>query len=88
MYNQQSTREELGTLLRRKLYKAIHRIAIISHYYPNPYFLEREPLFTTLESGLASLLSNSLFLVDLIKTLNVSNIDFLACDTLLYENWK
>jgi len=24
----------------------------------------------------------------LIKTLNVSNVDFLACDTLLYENWK
>ena len=87
VYNRQSTREELRTLLKSK-FTSINRIGFVSHYSPNPYFLENETLFTTLESGLASLSSNSLLIVDLIKTLNVSNVDFLACDTLLYENWK
>ena len=87
VYNRRSTREELGTLLKSK-FRSINRIAIVSHYSPNPYFLENEPLFTSLDTGLASLSSNSLLIVDLIKTLKVSHVDFLACDTLLYENWK
>jgi len=87
VYNRQSTREELRILLKSK-FTLINRIAIVSHYSPNPYFLENEPLFTTLDTGLASLSSNSLLIVDLIKTLNVVHVDFLACDTLKYENWK
>jgi hypothetical protein len=87
VYNRRSTREELGTLLKSK-FTSINRIVFAFHYSPNPYFLENEPLFTSLDTGLASLSSNSLLIIDLIKTLKVSNVDFLACDTLLHENWK
>ena len=84
VYNRQSTRKELSTLLKSK-FTSINRIVIVSHYSPKPIFLESEPLFDSLE---VSLSPNSLLIIDLIKTLKVSHIDFLACDTLLYENWK
>jgi hypothetical protein len=82
VYNRRSMREELGSLLKSK-FRSINRIVFASHYSPNPYFLENEPLFTSLDTGLASVSSNSLLIVDLIKTLKVVNVVFLACDTLL-----
>jgi DNA-binding beta-propeller fold protein YncE len=48
-------------------------------------FLDRKPLF---ENNKEIISENSQFIINLIKEFNIKNIDFLACDTLNYDNWN
>ena len=57
----------------------IKRLCIIDHFTEDPDFLEEESLFHE---------SNVQFLVQLIQTFQITNIDFLACNTLRSDSWK
>ena len=78
IYDNTSTREQLLDVLTRK-FQNISRIAVVSHYNDQPYFLNNESLF---------LGTNTQFIVDLIKQFHVSNMDFLACNTLQNQDWN
>lgn len=94
VYSRSSSKEELLSLLQSKFtveskyakllteqtpkLRTIKRFAFAFHFSENPYFLD---------TGLFDA-QNTQFMVDMIQTFRVSNIDFLACDTLLYDNWK
>lgn len=85
-YFMKSQRSELLALLRKKFTK-IQRIGIFfESSLENPKsFLQLQSLFSNNETSPYS--PNVQFLIELIKEFKVSNIDFLACNTLLYPNW-
>lgn len=85
-YFMKSQRSELLTLLRKKFTK-IQRIGIFfESSLGNPKsFLQLQSLFSSNETSPYS--PNVQFLIELIKEFQVSNIDFLACNTLQYPNW-
>ena len=68
--------------------KAIERVAICCHEGVNQ-FLENGNFFD-LDSSTNEVLKNpnTQFILDLLKTYNVSNIDFIACNSLKYDSWK
>ena len=78
VYDRFSTRKELLDVLTRKFSK-ISRIAIVSHFSNNPYFVDNTFLFNDMSTQ---------FIIDLIKQFNVSNMDYLACNTLNNLEWK
>ena len=50
-------------------------------------FLDNQPFFEVSSSGIPE--GNLLrFMTDIIREFSISNIDFLACDTLNYANWR
>jgi hypothetical protein len=85
-YFMKSQRSELLALLRRKFTK-IQRIGLFfESSLENPKsFLQLQSLFRNNETSPYS--PNVQFLIELIKEFKVTNIDFLACNTLLYPNW-
>jgi hypothetical protein len=85
-YFMKSQRSELLALLRRKFTK-IQRIGLFfESSLENPKsFLQLQSLFSNNETSPYS--PNVQFLIELIKEFKVTNIDFLACNTLLYPNW-
>ena len=87
-----STREELLTLLTTAGFSNLSRIGLVSETNDNGRvfpFLNGELLFTDSDSnGLSPFSNNMSFVVSLIQTLGITNIDFLACSTLLFSNWK
>ena len=85
-YFMKSQRSDLLALLRKKFTK-IQRIGIFfESSLENPKsFLQLQSLFSDNETSPYS--QNVQFLVELIKEFKVSNIDFLACNTLQYPNW-
>jgi hypothetical protein len=60
------------------------------------YFLNSELFFTendliqfeTNKDSLSSYSSNVIFLIKFIKKFDIKNVDFLACNSLEYDNWK
>jgi hypothetical protein len=80
VYSIKSTKKDLLELLSN--FKKIDRIGICSRLNTNDsqLFLDNTPLFS--ENS-----ENIQFLIDMIKQLDIKNIDFLACDTLNYPNW-
>jgi len=66
---------------------SIDRIGFVFHdpsIRGTTMFLNDQPLFTPDKDDS----ENLVFLIDLIKTLSVKHVDFLACNTLKYPNWK
>ena len=88
VYSNQSSKAELLSLLQDN-FKTINRIGIVftSNYNYNfsKMMLDRKPFF---ENDSMQISENTLFIINLIKEFNVKNIDFLACNTLYYTNWK
>jgi len=89
VYSPGSSKEELLALLKEK-FTSISRIGIcfassLSTEYAKQ-FLDRKPLFLNNDESPFS--ENVLFLINVIKKFSVENIDFLACNTLNYSNWK
>jgi hypothetical protein len=87
LYSSDSTRDEIYSLIQTKFQK-INRIAFVfevKNMYTHP-FLNNESLFMYNENIPYSL--NVQFVIDLIKNYGVSNVDFMACNTLNYDNWK
>jgi alpha-tubulin suppressor-like RCC1 family protein len=75
IYSYEDTKEELMTLLQSK-FTSIGRIGIVFSYSgPSKLFLDNQTFF---ESDI---------LISLIQTYNVTNIDFLACNTLQDAEW-
>ena len=76
----------------------INRIGFIfnNSMMNSKYFLNSELFFTendliqfeTNKDSLSSYSSNVSFLIKLIKKFDVKNVDFLACNSLEYDNWK
>jgi hypothetical protein len=71
----------------------ISRIAIVSNdnrLDDNKILLNGTQYFTNedIEEGAKTYSKNVNFIINLIKTHNVQNIDYLACYTLKYDNWK
>ena len=75
----------------RSKFKSIKRIGIAFHYIDSEvFFLDIEKLFTTedLDTN-ASIYSNNLqFIIDIINEFKITNIDYLACNTLQNDNYK
>jgi len=78
IYTSSCTREQLLTLLTSK-FQNITRIAVVCHFSETPYFLNNELIFSD---------TNTQFIVDVIKQFHLSNMDFLACNTLKNMRWK
>ena len=68
--------------------ESVSRVAICCHGGVNR-FLENGKFFD-LDSSTNEVLKNenTHFILDLLKTYNVSNIDFLACNSLKYDSWR
>ena len=86
VYAASSTKTELLTLL-QTVFKSIDRICIVfaSNLGNIRLFLDNKPLFDENESVPYS--ENLQFIIDIIKSFGVKNIDYLACDTLKYQKY-
>ena len=92
IYSKKTTRDELLNVISSK-YTNINRIGFVFHgINENTYsFFNNEKLFinTDIYNNDNIPYSNNVnFLIDLITQFNITNIDFLACSTLLYSNWN
>jgi hypothetical protein len=94
IYNYNSSTDDLLALLRQKFSaSSIQRIALVFHDKgPNSagLFMNHKRLFenSDLQENQTSFTENVSFLISCIKYFHVANIDFLACNTLQYLNWK
>ena len=77
IYDRMCTREQMIEVLNKK-FASISRIAFVNHFSETPYFLNQESLFSE---------ENKQFVVDIITQFKVSNVDYLACNTLSNYNW-
>lgn len=87
VYNYHSDRNELKTLLSSK-FNNIDRIAFVFHN-SNMYtkqFLNNQEFFCMTDNTPNS--ENLNFIIDIINDLNISHVDFLACNSLEYDIWK
>ena len=75
VYNYRSTKSELTEVLRK--FNTINRIAVVCHGSESPLFLGVDQLFSE---------SNTNFFIDISK--KITNLDFLACNTLQYDTWN
>ena len=93
-YSSASTKTELSVLLKTKFPNSIiERIGLVftSNGVIVKTFLDSKPFFTNDDDGEHSVSpysENVDFIISVIKEFNVKNIDYLACDTLNYPNWK
>ena len=92
VYNTGSSRDELLSLLRSKFSNSnIKRIGIAFHYIDSEvFFLDNEKLFTMddLDATTTTYSNNLQFMLDIINELNITHLDYLACNTLENENYK
>jgi hypothetical protein len=86
VYSTKSTRENVLNSLREN-FASIDRIAFVYHdnVYNGKEFLEGQVL---LDSKNMTGSQNFQFLTNVIEEFQVKNIDFLACDTLQYDDWQ
>ena len=92
IYDYNSDKNELLLLLKQK-FSSIQRISFVFHgKTPDSmvYFLNNQPFFqdSDLYNNQTNLSDNVSFLIRCIQEFNVAHIDFLACNTLQYSNWK
>jgi uncharacterized protein YjdB len=92
VFYQGSNKQEIVDLLASKL-PNISRIAIVannSQLDKNKLFISNNSYFTgaDLVEGVSIYSDSVQFLIDLINTHGVKNIDFLACNTLTNDTWK
>jgi hypothetical protein len=84
VYSRSCSRNDLLQLLNNKFTK-IDRLCFVFSLEPNYQFLNNEFLFRNDETIPYS--ENVTFLINLINHFNISTVDYLACDTLNYDNW-
>ena len=94
IYDSTSTTDDLLALLRQKFpTSSIERISLVFHDrgpYVQAPFMNNKIFFeeSDLEPNQTSFSENVSFLISCIKEFHVSHIDYLACNTLQYSNWK
>jgi len=89
IYNESSSNDELIELL-NKYFTNIKRIAFVFHnsnclkeFTNNKPFFDYNDLEINTDYSL-----NMQFIINIANKFNVQNLDYLACNTLLYEHWK
>ena len=93
-YSSASTKTELSALLKTKFPNSnIERIGLVftSNGGIVKTFLDRKPFFMNDDDGEHLVIpysENVDFIISVLRNFNVKNIDYLACDTLNYPNWK
>ena len=93
LYSYHSSKEDLYNVLKQKFSSSIQRISLVFHDKgPNltASFLDNQLLFqdADLDENQTEFSENVSFLIKCIQEFHVHNIDFLACNTLQYDNWK
>jgi hypothetical protein len=93
IYDYSSSRNELIYVLRNKFKNGINRIAFAFHepcFNSSSSFLNNNLFFTNndLIDNQTTFSENINFLLNLVKEFNIEYYDFLACNTLLYDNWN
>jgi hypothetical protein len=93
LYSTNSDRSELFQLLQTKFPNGFNRLALVFHepiYNMSKVFLNNSELFseTDLDAGITKYSDNLDFLIQLLQSNKVVNVDFLACNTLSYPKWK
>ena len=88
VYNYHSDRNELKELLTHK-FNNINRIAFVFHNanMNSKLFLNNQCFFNESETP-DKFSENVQFLLDIIRDFNVPHVDYLACNSLEYDNWK
>ena len=87
IYSSTSTKTELLALL-QNTFTSIERIGFVFSSDGNiKPFLDCKPFFTNSESSASPYSENVEFILSIIKDFGVKNIDYLACNTLVYSNW-
>ena len=86
IYSNNSNRNDFIQLLQEKFANGLERIAFVFHdnIKDGKTFLNQELFFS---EDFNSYSPNTQLLIDIIKKFGVKNIDFLACNSLNYENW-
>lgn len=92
VYSCNSSRDELIELLSSPGFSNLNRIGLIFETNDNgriyPFF-NNEAMFSDNDAnGTEPFSNNMIFIVGLIQTLGIINIDYLACSTLNFESWK
>ena len=92
VYNSKSSLSDLHNLLKEKFLN-INRVSFIFHdagINQLKDFFNNESLFTynDLTDNVDKYSNNLQFIIDLVKEFNIKNLDYLACNTLQYENWN
>ena len=92
IYNESSSNDELSELL-NKYFTNIKRIAFVFHNTNIDglkEFTNNKPLFdyNDLEINTIDYSLNMQFIINIANQFNVQNLDYLACNTLLYDHWK
>jgi hypothetical protein len=92
IYNESSSNDELLELLTKNFIN-IKRIAIVFHNSNIDglkEFTNNKPLFdfNDLEINTTEYSLNMQFIINLTNQFNVEHLDYLACNTLLYEHWN
>ncbi len=91
IYSYTSTKNELSALLKTTFPNSIiERIGLVftSNEVIIKPFLDCKPFFTDEEHSVSPYSENVDFIISGIKEFRVKNVDYLACDTLNYQNWK
>ena len=78
VYSQSSDKGALLHLLKSKFTNSITRLCIVFSFNENVMFLNNESFQDS---------SATSFMINLIQEFNIKNIDFLACNTVLYSKW-
>jgi hypothetical protein len=88
VYDYHSDRNELKELLMRK-FSSIQRIVFVFHNagMNGKLFLNNQCFFNDSENP-ETFSENLQVLVDIIRDFHVSHVDYLACNSLQYDNWK
>ena len=91
VYSWNSSRDDLLALVSTSGFSNLSRIGLVFETNDDGQFkpfLNTEALFTESDSENVTPFSpNMNFLINLIQTLGILNIDYLACDTLNFNNW-
>jgi len=85
VYSRRCSRNDLLQLLNNK-FSNINRLCFVFSLQLGYVFLNNEFLFRDDESSPYS--ENVTFIINLINQFNISTVDYLACDTLKYDNWQ
>ena len=92
IYNSSSSNKELIQLL-NKYFTSIKRIAFVFHnsnINTLKKFINNKPFFNfyDLEINTTEYSINTQFIIDLVNKFNVMHLDYLGCNTLLYDHWN
>ena len=91
-YNKFTQKQQITKLLELNNFVNLKRICIICddlNITNNKIFFDSEPFFTKddLEQNKTTYSENLQFIIDLCEYYNISNLDYLVCNSLKYDNW-